>query len=154
MDLLKNIKRKRAKRRKKQPLKRSVFNQISGLVRWYGLKQGFLSILDNVEDHLSRENIRPARVRLKTPMVSPLFSLTTKDEYTLTMSIVNRIDNPYLKFAHSPEEILLCGSLYSLNPSLDPERLMRYHFETLYLHERAKAYRDEPNKDGADKNKL
>jgi hypothetical protein len=151
MDLLKNIKRKRAKQRKKQPLKRDVFNQISGLVRLYGLKESFLSILDNVEDHLSRENVRLSRVRLKAPIEIPLFSLATEEEYYLTMSILSRVDNPYLKFAHSPEEILLCGPLYSLNPSLHSEKLMRYHFETLFLHERARAYRNEPKQDAAAK---
>ena len=153
MDLLKNIKRKRAKQRKKQPIRRDVFNHISGLVRWYGLKESFLSVLDNAEDQLPRENSKLSRrVRLKTPMESPLFSLTTKDQYSLTMSILSRVDNPYLKFAHSPEEILLCGPLYRLNPSIGPEKLIRYHFETLFLHERAKAYNNEDNKQAADKN--
>ena len=62
-----------------------------------------------------------------------------KVEYFLIMSIISKVDNSYLKFAHSPEEILLCRPLYRLNPALAPEKLMRYHFETLYLHERAKA---------------
>ncbi len=82
------------------------------------------------------------RVKLKTPMESSLFSLATKDEYALTMSIIGKVDNAYLKFANSPEEILLCRSLYRLNPLLTNQKLMRYHFETLLLHERAKANRE------------
>ncbi len=142
MDLLKDIKQKRAKQKQKKPFRRDVFNQISGIVKQYGLKESFLSILDNVEDDLSEENLKFRRVRLKTPMESPLFSLATKDEYALTMSIIGKVDNAYLKFANSPEEILLCGSLYRLNPLLTNQKLMRYHFETLLLHERAKANRE------------
>jgi len=142
MDLLKDIKQKRARQKQKKPFRRDVFNQISGIVKQYGLKESFLSILDNVEDDLSEENLKFRRVRLKTPMESPLFSLATKDEYALTMSIIGKVDNAYLKFANSPEEILLCGSLYRLNPLLTNQKLMRYHFETLLLHERAKANRE------------
>jgi len=137
MDLLKGIKSKRAKQSRKQPIKRDVFNQISGLVRWYGLKENFLDVLDKVEDYLSKEDLQYIRVRLKTPMEKSLFSLVTESEYSLTLSIISKVDNTYLQFAESPEEILLCGPLYGLNPTIGPEKLMRYHFETLLLHERA-----------------
>ena len=139
MDLLKDIKQKRAKQKQKIPFKRDVFNQISGIVRQYRLTKGFLDILDKVGDYLSPKNLDLTRIRVKAPLDSPLFSLASKDEYLLTMSIINKVDNPYLKFSHSPEEIIWCGPLYRLNPSMDSEKLMRYHFKTLYLHERAKA---------------
>jgi hypothetical protein len=138
MNLLHHIKHKRAKQKRKQPIRRNAFNQISSLVKEYGLKESFLEVLDNFGDYLAGENLQFARVRLKAPMESPLFSLATKDEYALIMSIIDNVNNSYLKFAQSPEEILLCGPLYRLNPTLGPEKLMRYHFETLYLHERAK----------------
>jgi hypothetical protein len=142
MDLLKDIKQKRAKQKQKKPFKRNIFNQISDIVRQCRLTKSFLDVLDNVEDDLSGENLKFNRVKLKTPMESSLFSLATKDEYALTMSIIGKVDNAYLKFANSPEEILLCGPLYRLNPLLTNQKLMRYHFETLLLHERAKANRE------------
>jgi hypothetical protein len=138
MDLLKDIKRKRAKQRQKKPIKRDAFNQISGMVRQYGLEKSFLDALEKVGDNLVMKNLKFARIRLKVPVESPLFSLVTKEEYVLTMSIIKKVDCPYLRFAHSPEEVLLCKPLYRLKPSLSPERLMRYHFETLLLHERTK----------------
>jgi hypothetical protein len=144
MDLLKNIKQKRAKQKQKQPFKRDVFNQINGIVRQYRLTKRFLEDLDTVEDDLSTKNLNLTRIRVKAPLDSPLFSLALKDEYSLTMSIINNVDNPYLKFAHSPEEIIWCKPLYRLNPSMDSEKLMRYHFRTLYLHERAKVKIGEP----------
>ena len=138
MDLLKDIKRKRAKQKQKRPIERDAFHQISGLVRQYGLEKSFLDALDEVEDYLFTKNFKFARIRLKVPVESSLYSLVTKEEYFLTMSIIKKVDCPYLRFAHSPEEILLCKPLYGLNPSLSPEKLMRYHFETLLLHERTK----------------
>ena len=138
MDLLKDIKHKRAKQRQKKPIKRDVFNQVSGLVRQYSIEKSFLEALDEVEGNLSTKNLKCARIRLKVPVESPLFSLVTKDEYFLTISIIEKVDNPYLKFAHSPDEIIWCGPLYRLNPSIDSEKLIRYHFETIYLHEHAK----------------
>jgi hypothetical protein len=138
MDLLKDIKQKRDKQRQKKPFRQDVFNQISGIVKRYGLEEGFLSILDNVDEYLSKEKLISSRIKVKSHMENHLFSLVTKDEYSLTMSIIGKVGNPYLKFVHSPEEIILCGPLYHLNSSMDSEKLMRYHFLTLYLHERAK----------------
>jgi hypothetical protein len=143
MDLLKDIKQKRAKQKQKKPFSRDAFNQISSIVKQYGLNNDFLSILDNVDDYLSRQNFKFSRIRVKTLMENHLFSLATRDEYTVTMSIISKIDNPYLKFAHSPEEIILCEPLYCLNPSLTPEKLIRYHFETLLLHEHIKIKNNE-----------
>lgn len=149
MDLIKDIRQKRAKQKQKKPIKRDVFNQVSGLVRQYGLEESFLNALDEAEDYLSTKNLTFTRVRLKVPVESPLFSLVTKDEYFLAMSIIKKIDNPYLGFAHSPEEILLCKPLYRLNPALTPEKLTHYDFETLFLHERAKLNRRKTNPDDA-----
>jgi hypothetical protein len=143
MDLLKDIKQKRAKQKQKKTFSRDAFNQISSIVKQYGLNNDFLSILDNVDDYLSRQNFKFSRIRVKTLMENYLFSLATRDEYTVTMSIISKIDNPYLKFAHSPEEIILCEPLYCLNPSLTPEKLIRYHFETLLLHEHIKIKNNE-----------
>jgi hypothetical protein len=137
MTLQEYIRNERVRQRKKQPIQRDVFNQISGLVRWYGLKENFLDVLDKVEDYLSKEDLQYIRVRLKTPMERSLFSLVTESEYSLTLSIISKVDNTYLQFAESPEEIPLCRPLFLLNPTIGPEKLMRYHFETLLLHERA-----------------
>jgi hypothetical protein len=138
MDLIKDIKQKRAKQKQKKPFERNVFNQISGIVREYGLTENFLAELDKVEDDLSTKNWKFARIRLKATVESPLFSLVSKDEYFFTISIIEKVGNPYLKFAHTPGDLIWCGPLYRLNPSMASEKLRRYHFETLYLHERAK----------------
>ena len=141
MDLLKHIKYKRTKQRQKKPVRRKAFNQISNIVRRCGLKESFLGIFDNFENHLTVNDSNIPRIRMKPPLASPLFSLVAEDEYYLTMSIINKVDNPYLLFAHSPEEILLCKPLYRLNSALSSETLTRYHFETLFLYERAKRNR-------------
>jgi hypothetical protein len=150
MDLLENIKNNRAKQRQKRPIKPDVFNQISSIVRKYGIKESFLDLFDSVEDHLHLKNVNILRIRMKTPLESPLFSLVAENEYHLTMSIIQKVNNPYLAHAHSPEEILLCKPLYRLNSTLSPETLRRYHFETLFLHECAKLNRTETNPDDAE----
>lgn len=145
MDLLKHIRHQRAKQKQKKPSRRNVFNQISNIVRQCGLKESFLDIFDNFENHLAAKTSDISRIRMKTPLISPLFSLVDEEAYRLTMSIINKVDNPYLVFAHSPEEILLCKPLYHLNPELSPEKLNRYHFETLLSHERIKQNRMKTN---------
>ena len=143
MDLLKDIKQKRARQKQKKPFRRNAFHQICCIVKQYGLTNDFLSIIDNVDAFVSRESLNFPRIRVKAQLENHLFPLATKDEYMLTMSIISKIDNPYLKFVHSPEEIIWCKPLYRLSPSIDSKKLIRYHFETLYLHEHAKAYDNE-----------
>lgn len=138
MNLKTHIKKKRQQQSKKQPLKRDVFNQISNIVRTYGLTKQFLRDLEHPEESVLKEKAHDDRVRVKAPMEPTLFSLVTQEEYTLTLSIIRKTDNSYLAFVHSPEEILLCDPLYRLNPDLQPEKLARYHFETLFLHEQTK----------------
>jgi hypothetical protein len=140
MNLLEHIKHKRTRKRKKQLFEREVFTKISTLVRWYGLDENFLKKLDNAEDYPPSEKMDFVRVRTKKPFEFPLFSLCSWDEYDLTQALLRKVNNPYLSFAHSPEEILLSGILYHMNAELRPEELRRYHFETLLLYEHAKKY--------------
>ena len=140
MNLLEHIRHKRTRKRKKQLFEREVFTKISTLVRWYELDENFLKKLDNAEDYPPGEKMDFVRVRTKKPFEFPLFSLSSWDEYDLTRALLRKVNNPYLSFAHSPEEILLSGILYHMNAELRPEELRRYHFETLLLYEHAKKY--------------
>ena len=139
MKIKQYIKKERAQKKKKKPFKRDIFNKISGLVRRYELDNGILKRLDKAVDYLPEEKTISDQFRPKISFKFPLFSLATKEEYHLAMAIIQKIDNPYLQFAQSPEEMLLCQPLYRLNPALSHEQLMQYHFETLVLKERAKA---------------
>jgi hypothetical protein len=140
MNLLEHIRHKRTRKRKKQLFEREVFTKISKLVRWYGLDQNFLNKLDTVENYPPGEKMDLCRVRTKKPFDFPLFSLSSRDEYGLTRAILRKVNNPYVSFAHSPEEILLSGILYRMNSELQLEELRRYDFETLLLYEHAKKY--------------
>jgi len=138
MDILEQIKSDRAQKRKKQPLRPTLFDRISGLVKEHRLGESFLEKLASPEDFLLEKKAEFARVRKKQPFRIPLFSLTEKKEYILTLAIIDKINNPYLEFAQSPEEIALSKLLFDLNPALGTEKLERYQFETLLLYEQAK----------------
>ena len=138
MDILEQIKTDRAHRKKKRPLRPTLFDRISGLVKEYRLGESFLEHLESPEDFLLEKKAEFAEVRKKQPFRVPLFSLTDKKEYIKTLAIIDKISNPYLEFAQSPEEIALSKLLFELNPALGPEKLERHHFETLLLYERAK----------------
>jgi hypothetical protein len=140
MDVLDHIRHKRTQKRKKQLFEREVFTKISTLVRWYGLDENFLKHLDTAENHPTREKMDFVRVKTKKPLEFPLFSLCSRDEYDLTQAILSKVNTPYVSFAHSPEEILLSGTLYHMNAELRPEELKRYDFETLLVYEHAKKY--------------
>ena len=150
MALLQDIKLKRARDKKKQPLGRDEFRQVSSIVKQYGLDESFLSVLDKAAAAEIDSNLQLARVRVKAPVQSYLFPLATREEYCIIMAILIKVNNPYLKFAQSPEEILVCGKLYRLNPSIPPEKLLRFHFETLLLYECAKAHTKNLNGQAAD----
>ncbi len=138
MDILEQIKSDRAQKKKKQPFKSTLFDQISGLVKEYRLDESFLKKCATPEDLLPESEAEFARVRKKQPFRIPLFSLAEQKEYDLTLAIIDKMNNPYLEFAQSPEEIALSRLLFDLNPALGKEKLERCHFETLLLYEQAK----------------
>jgi hypothetical protein len=138
MDLLEHIKSDRAQRKQKRPFRRTPFDKVNGLVKRYSLEESFLARLEVPEDYLPEADIEFARLRRKHSIEFPLFSLSAEREYRLTTAIMSKVNNPYLEFAQSPEEIAISKPLFDLNPSLGPDKLERYHFETLLLCERAK----------------
>ena len=115
-----------------------MFNTISCIVKGYGLSEDFLELLGKTEDYPSRKGMEFAEVKAKKKYEFPPFCLVSKEEYRLAMTITGQLDNPYLQFARSPEEILLSAPLYKANPSLSCDDLLRYDFETLLLCQRAK----------------
>ena len=137
VDLVKQIKSARVQKKVKQPVRRGLFERIGGLVKQYSLGENFLRKLDNIAEGWPRQNLKFDRGRAKEHFEPPLFSLLTEEEYRVTMEIMKKVNNPYLQFANSPDEILLCGPFFSRNPSLEPDQLARYHFEALLLRELA-----------------
>lgn len=137
--LIQHIRKKQTRKRKKQPFERTIFTRICTLVKMYDLGECFIEGLEKREYSSDLENLEFSREKAKDTIESPLFALATEKEYRIAMSIIGKVDNLYLQFVHSPEEILLCKPLYRLNPSMDSEKLMKFHFETLYLYECAKA---------------
>ncbi len=130
-DLSTRIRSGRALARRKRPLEGTLYDRINGLVRAYGLGESFLAQLaDAVQDDLP-ETAADGRARSKEHFEPPIFSLSGEAEYRVTKAILSLADVPYLRFASSPEEILLCGPLYRCNPRLPPVALARHHFETL-----------------------
>lgn len=135
MALLQYLKSERAQQKRKHPLTRSLFARISGLVKEYGLGESFLHRLDTIPDSWPRPVLESYQGRAKALIDSPLFPLVTAAEYRITMAIIEKVHNPYLYYAQSPDEILLCGALFRCNPELDPERLAGEHFAALLLQE-------------------
>jgi hypothetical protein len=138
MNLLQHIRSDRKEKKKKEPYKQTLFNRIGAIVKSYSLDDGFLEKLENFTGELPGRNGEFDRIKLKPRLEIPLFSLLTRDEYRVANKIIHGVENPYLHFANSPDEILLSGSLFLRNPSLPPEALADYHLETLFLCEFAK----------------
>jgi hypothetical protein len=131
MDLVKDIRRGRAQQRAKIPFRRTLFDHINAIVKRHALGEEFLANLANFSDNHLREYLAVYRLRAKDHWDPPLFSLSTEEEYRVTIAILNVASNPYLHFASSPEEILLSRPLFDLNPSLEPDKLTRCDFATL-----------------------
>jgi hypothetical protein len=138
MDILEQIKSDREQKKKKEPFRSTLFDRISGLVKEYRLEESFVEKCGSPESFLTEREAEVARVRKKQPFRIPLFSLADQKEYELTLAIIDKMNNPYLEFAQSPEEIALSRLLFDLNPAVGKEKLERCHFETLLLYEQAK----------------
>jgi hypothetical protein len=133
MDLAQNIRSDRVRQKRKQPHARKVFNTVSCIVREYKLGEDFLELVDNTDGCFSWRRTELRQVKGKKVLELPPFSLVSQDEYRIAMAITDKLDNPYLQFAHSPEEVLLSAPLYEANPSLTSQDLLRHDFGTLLL---------------------
>ncbi|NLI81713.1 MAG: hypothetical protein GX443_08505 [Deltaproteobacteria bacterium] len=135
MGLTDQIKRERAGKKFRRPFVPSLFTIVAGIVQRYGLDQNFPRKLDNLAG-LPTTSLFPTKESLfKPPRAHALFALVTEREYRIAEAILQRIRNPYLQFARSPDEILACNPLFTLNPSLDAERLLNHHFMYLLTQE-------------------
>ncbi|MFQ5993030.1 MAG: hypothetical protein ACE5NA_11390 [Nitrospiraceae bacterium] len=139
MDLLQDIKRRRAQKRTKQPFRRALFDRVNAIVKRHALGEAFVRTLENFSDDQVSEYLTSKRMKPKDHLEPPLFSLSTKEEYRVTIAILHTAHNPYLHFASSPDEILLCRALFHRNASLEPEELTRDHFATLLFRELGRA---------------
>lgn len=136
--LLERIRKDRGQRKVKQTLKSTRFARIGWIVREYALGMEILTEADRFIGTSLRQKLAIPRVRMKKRFAPPPFVVLTKEEYAIATSIMKKIDNPYLDFVSSPEEVVLAGPLYRRNPSLSIARLHQYHFETLLLYELAR----------------
>lgn len=125
------LKRERGQSQAKQPFQRSLFVRIHALVEKYGLGEDFLSKIDEFTNNFPAAKLASKGAMVKEKLQLPLFALATAEKYVLTMAIIDKVNNPYLHFAHSPEEILLCTTLFQRHPHLEPEKLAAHHFQTL-----------------------
>jgi hypothetical protein len=132
-ELPNHLRRERRTRKAKQPFQPSLFVKIHVLVQTYGLEEDFLNKLDEFTDNFTVDQLKHNTVMIKEKLQLPLFDLATPEKYRLTMAIIEKVNNPYLHFARSPDEILLCTPLFRRNPDLGPERLAAHHFQTLLL---------------------
>jgi hypothetical protein len=130
VDFLTAIQRDRLRKRKRQPFQPTLFARISAIVREHRLTGDFVARLDAVDAgvHVDVDTIVRGE---KKPLIVPLYSLVGEDEYRVTRGILERMSNPYLPYAQSPEDILLSGTLFSRDPDLTPQRLSRWDFKTL-----------------------
>jgi hypothetical protein len=140
MDLLRHIKSKRKQSKKRRPLRQAPFARVGGIVRENSLGESFLEMIENFSNYRHTAREKSAKVKPKVDFVPPLFCLLTRREYHLTMSIMSKVDNPYLMYANSPEELLFSKPLFSRNPFLRPEVLTRHHFEMLLVQELEKQH--------------
>lgn len=137
-DLLRQLKSQRARKRARVPFTPTLFVKIHALVQEYGLGVDFLRQLDEFADDWSPEKLNYDQIKVKKNREVPLFCLATPEKYGLTLAIMEKVNNPYLAFANSPDEILVCNSLFQGNPAIEPQELAGHHFHTLLLCDHAR----------------
>lgn len=131
MDLKESWRRKRE--RGKEPFSPSRFSHVGGLVRLYRLGEVFCRLLGALTTAGAEKLARDYQGDAKVPYEPPLFFLATPEEYLVIQEILSGLDNQYLTWAHSPEEILLSQPLWHRSPGLPPEVLANQHFAVLFL---------------------
>ncbi len=133
MDLREKIRGDRARQRMKRHRQDRVFNTVCVITKNYGLGEEFLKMIESLDRDPGRHPVRALEVRAKQPIEIPPYCMVSAEEYGLVQEIIRRLDNPYLSFARSPEEMVLSARLHNSDPSLDARHLLRHDFRTLLL---------------------
>jgi hypothetical protein len=131
MDLKDALRRDRARGKVKEPFFPSLFSHVGGLVRRYHLGEDFCGLVDSMTPAAAETLARRCLSAAKPPYEAPLFFLATSAEFLVIQKILAGLNNPFLAFAHCPEEILLSATLWQRRPGLDPEALTSRHFAAL-----------------------
>lgn len=131
MVLVQQIKRDRLRQRVKQPLAENALRTVSALVRDFALGEEFLVRLQAAARELPATPWEPIGLQPKPGYRVPPFVLVSAEQYRISLAIVERLPNPYLAFARSPQELLLAAALHKADPELDPKLLRRWDFATL-----------------------
>lgn len=132
MNLKDSLRRDRVQGKEKKPLPPSLFSHIGGLVRRHRLGEDFSWLIRSMTAEGAQTLARTCRSEAKPPYEAPLFFLATVEEYQVIRQILAVLDNPYLAWARSPEEILLSAPLWQRRPGLDPEVLTSRHYAALF----------------------
>ena len=135
MDLKDSLRRQRLRGREKEPFSPSLFSHVGGLVRRHNLGADFCQRLGTMTAEDAEELARSRRADVKVPYEPPLFFLAAPTEYQVIQEILSGLDNPYLAWAQSPEEILLSQTLWQRRPDLDLEDLAHRHFAVLMMND-------------------
>lgn len=133
-ELVKQL-REEKDRREKERFTCSIFSRINAIVKEYRLGKDFIKRIDRflLNPVIETSGVFPAKA--KRNFEPPLFSLSDEEQYRTTMQIIKRVENPYLLYANSPDEIVLSLILYQMNPSIKRDELEKFHFEMLLRRE-------------------
>jgi hypothetical protein len=131
MDLKDSLRQDRARGKVKEPFSPSLFSHVGGLVRRHHLGLDFCRLIESMTAAGAETLARRCHSSAKPRYEAPLFFLATGAEYLVIQEILAGLDNPFLAFAHSPEEILLSKPLWQRRPGLDQELLTSRHLAAL-----------------------
>lgn len=134
-----SIQKRRERSKTREVFEPDAFTCVAAILEAFGLSgETFLRLLD--EEPVSRTVARAlAREGPRKTVVSlPLFALVDPPEFPPLETILSRVQCPYLRWAASPEDVLLSRPLYALHPSIPPRRLKRYSYAFLYRYYAAK----------------
>lgn len=132
MDILKQQREKKDKK-EKEKFRGLTFSRINAIVKEYQLGKEFIEKIDRFLENPFIEGVFPARA--KKNFDPPVFFLSDEEHYRITKEIMKKLQNPYLAYSNSPDEILLSVVLYRLNPCIEESELSKFHFEVLIKRE-------------------
>lgn len=133
MGLRESIRKQRERERTPQVFAPDAFTRVAAILKAFGLDgETFLKRLDEEPVSWTVARALAQGWAKKAPVPLPPFALVDPESFPALEAVVSRVQSPYLPWAESPEDLLLCRPLYALRPTIAPPRLARYSFAFLY----------------------
>ncbi|MEJ5348958.1 MAG: hypothetical protein WHS46_09755 [Desulfosoma sp.] len=131
MELRDRLRQRRARNQSEAEFEPDIFTRVVAILDHYGMRAEDLAFHREPIDGIVCRVLTRGEIR-KKKLPPILFGFAHAKSFSAVKDLLDRLESPYLRWAGSPEDLLLSRPLFALHSQLPAHLLSRYSFAFLY----------------------